>query len=179
MATPQEKLADALEALHALQEQGRTVIRTQDLTRVQRERLTRQGFIRPVINGWYIPARPDETVGETTAWYASYWDFVSAYLEDRFGDAWSLSPEQSLLLHAEQWRVPEQLLVRSPRGRGQVTQFIHGSSVYDLRLPGAQDRDQTVLRNLRVYKVEAALIAAGPDGDEDRSGWPARFLRRA
>ncbi|MFE9083108.1 Fic family protein [Brevundimonas sp. NPDC003935] len=162
MATPQEKLADALEALHALQEQGRAIIRTQDLTRVQRERLTRQGFIRPVINGWYIPARPDEAVGETTAWYASYWDFVSAYLEDRFGDAWSLSPEQSLLLHAEQWRVPDQLLVRSPRGRGQVTQLIHGSSLYDLRLPGAQDQDQAVLRSLRVYKVEAALIASGP-----------------
>ena len=37
MATPSEKLAESLEALHKLQEQGMVVIRSADLTRIHRE----------------------------------------------------------------------------------------------------------------------------------------------
>lgn len=162
MATPQERLADALQALHDLQQKGQTVIRTADLTRLHRERLQRQGFLQPVINGWYIPARPDVGAGETTTWYASYWDFVRIYLDDRFGGDWSLAPEQSLLLHAGQWRVPLQLLVRAPGGRGRITPLLHGTSIYDLRLQPAQNGDLQILNGLRVYSPEAALIAAGP-----------------
>ena len=162
MATPQERLADALQALHDLQRKGQTVIRTADLTRLHRERLQRQGFLQPVINGWYIPARPDVGAGETTTWYASYWDFVRAYLDDRFGDDWSLAPEQSLLLHAGQWRVPLRLLARAPGGRGRITPLLHGTSIYDLRLQPARNGDLQILNGLRVYSPEAALIAAGP-----------------
>lgn len=162
MATPQERLAAALEALHGLQQAGKTVIRSEDLTRLQRERLVKNGFIEPVIKGWYIPTRPDAAAGETTAWYASYWDFVRAYLTERFEDHWSLSPEQSLLIHAGQWRVPEQLLVRSPNASGNVTRLLHGTTLFDLRIAGAQGADLQILDGLRVYRPEAALIAAGP-----------------
>lgn len=162
MATPQEKLADALQALHHLQQNGRAVFRSNDLTRIHRERLQVQGFIQPVMNGWYIPSRPDVGTGETSAWYASYWDFVRAYLEDRFGEDWSLGPEQSLLLHSGQWRVPPQLLVRSPGGRDKNTKLLHGASLYDARLEPARGNDVQVLQGLRVYTPEAALIAAGP-----------------
>lgn len=44
MATPSEKLAHALEALHALQAQGLIAIRSGDLNRTSRERLQRNGF---------------------------------------------------------------------------------------------------------------------------------------
>lgn len=100
-ATPQEKLAQALKALKAHQDKGRVAISTQFLERDERERLVKAGFLTPVIKGWYIPSRPKGVGdGETTAWYASFWDFCAAYLEARFGDEWSLSPEQSVLIHA-------------------------------------------------------------------------------
>ena len=100
MATPQEKLAESLEALRKLQDNGVVAIRASDLSRSHRERLLKGGFLREVMKGWYISARPDETAGESTAWYASYWGFCAAYLRERFGDDWCLSPEQSLSLHA-------------------------------------------------------------------------------
>lgn len=162
MATPQERLAKALEALHTLQQAGKAVIRTSDLTRLERERLQTGGFIEPVIKGWYIPTRPDAAAGETTAWYASYWDFIREYLSDRFQDEWSLSPEQSLLIHAGQWRVPEQLLVRSPAAAGNVTRLLHQTTLFDLRIAGAQGPDLQIIDGLRLYSPEAALIAAGP-----------------
>ena len=116
MATPADKLASSLEALQKLQEQGAVAIRSSQLTRTNRERLTKNGFLQEVMKGWYISSRPDEAAGESTAWYASFWEFCAAYLEERFGDNWSLSPEQSLTIHAENWNVPEQLLVRAKRG---------------------------------------------------------------
>lgn len=68
MAKPSEKLAESLEVLHALQERGVVAIRSFDLTRTHRERLRQNGFLQEVIKGWYIPARPDETAGESSAW---------------------------------------------------------------------------------------------------------------
>src|SRR5580700_2273258 len=97
MATPSEKLAESLEILHGLQNaNGAAAIRARDTTRTHRERLLKHGFLQEVTKGWYIPSRPDEVKGESTAWYASFWRFAAVYVETRFGKNWSLSPEQSL-----------------------------------------------------------------------------------
>jgi hypothetical protein len=94
MATPSEKLAESLEVLHKLQNADRAAaIRARDLTRTHRERLLKNGFLQEVMKGWYIPSRPEDGKGESTAWYASFWRFAAAYLEHRFHKNWSLSPE--------------------------------------------------------------------------------------
>ena len=73
MATPSEKLAESLEVLHKLQNaNGAAAIRARDLTRTHRERLLKNGFLQEVMKGWYIPSRPDDGKGESTAWYASF-----------------------------------------------------------------------------------------------------------
>src|SRR5450759_2226037 len=100
MASPAERLAQSLKILHGLQSaNGGAAIRARDITRTHRERLLASGFLREVIKGWYIPSRPDEVKGESTAWYASFWRFCAVYLEQRFGKDWCLSPEHSLSLH--------------------------------------------------------------------------------
>jgi hypothetical protein len=164
MAAPSEKLAQSLEVLRKLQAaDGAPAIRARDLTRTHRERLVANGFLQEVMKGWYIPSRPDEVRGESTAWYASFWRFCAAYLEERFGKDWSLSPEQSLSLHGGNWTVPRQLMVRSPRARNSVTGLAHGTSLLDLRaaLPAAADRRE--LEGLRVFAPDSALIEASPN----------------
>src|ERR1700726_1084833 len=143
MAIPAKKLAQSLEILRNLQTaEGAGAIRARDLSRTHRERLLRNGFLQEVIKGWYIPSRPDEVKGESTAWYASFWRFCAVYLEERFGAKWCLSPEQSLSLHAGNWRVPRQLVVRSPRARNRVTELPHGTSLLDIRSVLPAPRDQ-------------------------------------
>jgi hypothetical protein len=115
MAAPSDKLASSLAFLKSLQDRGRVAIRASDLTRTHRERLLRSGFLQEVMKGWYVPARPDEPPSESSAWYASFWGFVADYLAERFGTDWCLSPEQSRSLHAGDWTVPKQLLVRTPK----------------------------------------------------------------
>jgi hypothetical protein len=145
MPAPSEKLAQSLEILGNLQNsKGVAAVRARDLSRTHRERLLANGFLQEVIKGWYIPSRPDEVKGESTAWYASFWRFCAVYLEARFGKEWCLSPEQSLSLHGGNRTVPRQLLVRSPKARNKVTKLPHGTSLLDLRatLPAAGDREE-------------------------------------
>jgi hypothetical protein len=162
MAQPSEKLADSLSALKALQDRGAVAIRTRQLTRTHRQRLLKAGFIREVMKGWYTPTRPDEPSGESTGWYASFWSFSAEYLNDRFGEDWCSSPEQSLTLHMGDWSVPKQLLVRSTKGGNKPTELLFGTSVFDIRLelPPAEDRE--VKNGVRIFNLPAALIACAP-----------------
>ena len=85
-------------ALKALQDQGRQAIPGTELSRGDREALLRAGFLKQVMRGWYLPARPDEAEGDPTAWYAGMREFVAGYAEKRVGNEWHLNPEESLLL---------------------------------------------------------------------------------
>lgn len=162
MASPSEKLAKSLEALEVFQRQGRTCIRSRDLGRTDRERLVRSGFLQEVMKGWYVATRPDEQAGDSTAWYASFWGFAAEYLNERFGTDWCLSPEQSLLLHAGNWSVPKQLLVRATGGSNRPVTLLHDTSLLDTRqtLPPVDER--VSLDSMRAYSIESALIACLP-----------------
>lgn len=169
MATPSEKLARSLELLNRLQGGDRAAaIRSKDMPRADRERLVANGFLREVMKGWYIPTRPDEAKGDSTAWYASFWRFCAMYLHERFGKEWCLAPEQSLSLHGGNWSVPRQLLVRSPKAGNKVTELPHDTSLLDVRaaMPTPGDRDQK--GGIQVFSLEAALITCAPNAFSQR-----------
>src|SRR6266567_4376462 len=98
MATPNEKLASSLALLAALQQTGRSIVRSSDLTRTHLGRLVAAGYLQPVVKGWYLPARPSEQAGETTGWFASMKSFVRGYCDERFGEDWYVNAELSLQL---------------------------------------------------------------------------------
>lgn len=162
MASPREKLAASLQTLRELQESGAVAIRSSDLTRTHRERLLENGFLREVIKGWYVPTRPGEQRGESTGWYASFWGFCADYLNARFGTSWCLSPEQSLLLHAGNWAVPKQLLVRSPRGDNKPVELPHETSLLSVRSALPEEGRIEVADKVRLFCVADALVASGP-----------------
>lgn len=161
MASPSEKLAESLQALRNLQQAGVVAIRSSHLTRTHRQRLVKNGFLQEVMKGWYVSARPDEEKGDSTTWYTSFWSFCAAYLNDRFDRNWSLSPEQSLLLHTGNWSVPRQLLLRTPKGGNKPTQLPHETSIFDVRA-SLPSRDQAgTIEGLRVFSLPASLIQIG------------------
>jgi hypothetical protein len=159
MATPSNRLAASLEVLKQLQDQGITAIRSTQLGRTHRERLLRAGFIAEVMKGWYIPTRPDDTQGESTAWYASFWSFCGSYLAERFGSDWCLGPEQSLQLLTGDWTVPRQLVVRTSKGSNKPLLLLHGTSIFDIRAQVPAAGDLYEHDGLRLYSLPAALIA--------------------
>lgn len=162
MPSPQENLAEALGALKTQQDEGRVAIRSNRLSRTHRERLLRAGFLKPVIKGWYIPSWPEETdAGETTAWYAAFWAFCATYLHERFDDEWSLSPEQSVLIHAGNRTVPRQLLIRSPKAKNNATTLAHDTGILEVRSEIVESALETV-DGLRVFRLPNALIGCTP-----------------
>ncbi len=162
MLTPQDRLAQSLAVLKKLQERGTVAINTKDMTRTHRERLIRNGFITEVMKGWYISTRPDASTGESTAWYASFWGFCAGYLHSKFGNEWCLSPEQSVKIQSENWSVPSQLLVRTPKGGNKPIFLLHGTSILDMRLKLPDTKDMESRENLQIVKLPAALISCSP-----------------
>lgn len=160
MATPQEKLAESLEILSKIQEKQSVAIRSSDLSRTHRERLIKFGFLQEVMKGWYIPSSPGQKEGETTAWYASFWDFCASYLNERFGDDWCLSPEQSISLYGGNKTVPPQLIIRALKGNNKPTNLLHGTSIFDMRTAMPSEQDIVKIDGLRVYSLGYALVEA-------------------
>ena len=159
MPTPSEKLAASLEVLRELQTTGRRVFRSADFSRLHRERLIGNGFLQPVMKGWLISSRPDASAGDTTPWHSSFWEFCARYASHRFGDQWHLSPELSLLLHAEATALPRQVVIHAPEGTNNSTELLFGTSIYDLMVDTMPARADMVTRDgLRLFTPVAALV---------------------
>lgn len=153
-----QKLARSLEQLRLLQDSGLVAIQSKQLSRLHRERLLKHGFIREVIRGWYIASMPDEKPGDSTSWYTSFWGFCATYLTSRFDAQWCLSAEQSISLHIGDKTVPQQLLVRSPKGNNKPTSFLHNTSLFDMRLNLPETEYIVNLDGLNLYSLPAALV---------------------
>jgi hypothetical protein len=155
----QRRLANALISLKSLQDSGLTVLRTSELSRDDREALVDAGFLKPVIKGWYVPSRPGESDGETTAWYASANDFIARYCEERFGAEWCVGADHSIRSHAGNRSLPKQVVVNAPAGGNSVVKLPAGHTILDYRakdFPAAGNR--TTVGGLRAMTLEHALV---------------------
>jgi hypothetical protein len=156
-------LLAALKNLKRLQKKRDGVIEASDFKNdEQRVLLVETGFIKPVMKGWYMCSSPSENDAETTAWYASFWSFVSGYLDKRFGRRYCLNPEASLMLHTGNTTVPRQVTcVTIDSGTAKVDlPFDTSVLVYPEknRVPGSR----VVVRGLQVWPVAEALCLVGP-----------------
>jgi len=158
MATPHQKLATSLEALRELQSGGRRVFRSKQLKRADRERLLRNGFIQEIMPSWLISSSASARDGDSTPWYTSFWEFCAFYCDARFGAAWHLSPEQSLLLLTEHTIVPRQVVVCSPKGTNNKVDLPFGTSIYDLKQSSMPPAADLIVRDgLRLFSNVAVL----------------------
>lgn len=156
----QRQLAKALDVLKRLQDAGKTVFRSADFARSEREALTKNGFLRQIIKGWYMATRPDELAGDTTPWYAIITDFIREYCNGRFGDTWHASPEYSILLHVGNTIAPQQIVIYSPNAQNTLLDLPGGTSLLDYKR-----RDELVsssriemIAGIRVMPLSLALI---------------------
>ncbi|TPW18609.1 MAG: hypothetical protein FD130_131, partial [Halothiobacillaceae bacterium] len=113
MATFGALLAASLERVKQVAQDN--IVQAAHMGRADRERLLKNGWLTPIIRGWYILGQPSGQ-GETTQWYAAYWHFMRHYLAERFGQAYCLSPESSLDFFLDQNNVPQQLMVMAGSG---------------------------------------------------------------
>ena len=140
MATIAELLASSLDALKQVQ-QG-------------------NDFLKPIIKGWYVVTDPRAMPGDSTAWYASFWNFITRYANERYGDEWCLSAEQSLSIYTGATTIPNQILIRAPKGNDYMVPLIPPTSIFNLgaELPSKIDANNPYNLNT----LAEAIIVATP-----------------
>jgi hypothetical protein len=114
------------------------------------------------VRGWYIPARPDERPGDSTSWYANYWDFCSRYLESRYADQWIVNAGHSLQWHAGNHAVPAQLMIKAPAATNFNTNLLHHTSLFHLQGSLPPEEQRMIVNGMRLFTLPAALIYCSP-----------------
>ncbi len=158
MATPSERLADSLGELKKLQDEEKIAIQSEELSRTHRERLVENGFIKEIIKGWYILSRPDESPGDSTSWYSNFWHFCSRFLNEKYKEDWCISAEQSIQLHAGNWTVPAQLVIKSPGANNFKTDLPYNTSLFSMKSELPVKRETTEMNRIRMLTLPASLI---------------------
>lgn len=163
MASIQEKLADSLGVLKAFQDSSKSVVirGSKTLGETHTRRLVQNGYLEQIIKGWYMPTMPGME-GDSTAWYASYWNFIVDYANSRFGDEWSLTPEESLDFYAGETSTPRQLIIRSTNASNNVVALKHGDSLLDISASLPRRVVVEPIYGLRIYSLAEALTFCSP-----------------
>ncbi len=159
MATPGEKLAESLETLKNLYDKkGVLAIKTSEISRTHRERLIKNGFLKEVTKGWYITTNPNEHPGDSTTWYTSYWHFNSRYLQERYGQGYCISAEQSITIYSGNNRVPNQLIIRAPKAPNIMIKLLYNTSIFAMQSPLPKKEETTFINGIIMLTLPSALI---------------------
>lgn len=163
MASIQEKLAESLSVLKNYQDTHKSSIiqGIKTLGNIHSKRLIQNGYLEQIIKGWYMPTMPGME-GDTTVWYASYWHFVVAYANHRFGEDWCLTPEESLDFYAGETVAPHQLILRSTKASNNIIQLKHGDSLLDITAAMPKHMYVEPIYGLRMYPLAEALAFCTP-----------------
>lgn len=120
-------LAESLSRVEKSAREG--IIRSHDISRHDRERLLKSGWLQQIITGWYLLASPQTIQGESTSWFASFWVFIQQYLHERFAEDYCLSAESSLDIHTANNVIPQQVVVITKTGGNYTLSLPHHTSI--------------------------------------------------
>lgn len=161
MATHAEKLATSLGVLKELVgDSKRVIFKSTEFSRVHKERLIKAGFLIEVKKGWLLLADPAKKTGNSTLWYANYWRFLSLFLEERFGKAYCLSAESSLILHTGVTTIPKQLTIITEKSSGQSVPLPFHSSLFLYQDAKNLPVERDVKEGLQVMTLPEAICRA-------------------
>jgi hypothetical protein len=162
--TEQQKLAAALTELHQVLGSERGVVRGNQLRNAVRVLLLERGYLREILKGWYFVSDPLAAPGDTTPFFANYWEYLASYLSERFGRDYCLTAEHSLLRQAHHNVVPRQLNVMLAVNRSQIQGLAFGHSV--ALYPGGKSfpapEYQEMVMGVRCMSAPYCLVMLNP-----------------
>lgn len=126
------------------------------------EKLLAIGCLKEVLDGWYIIRVTPDSCGPAD-WCRAYWHFVVAYLNDKFGDDWCLSPDCSLDFYSERTLIPDQLIVRSGKADGKIVRLPYDSSILEVKADCPEEVERDSKYGVHLYPLQQALLMASKD----------------
>jgi hypothetical protein len=158
-----KNIAQALRRVKEItKKRGADIVQAKEIKRADRELLIRTNWLKEIMRGWYMLARPDVAVGDSGAWYANFWEFLNIYLNERFGDDYCLSAESSLELYTEMPIIPKQVIIIVTKGGSSNYSLLHDTSMLIYADKKNFPEDRKVINGLQVFPLETALCKATP-----------------
>ena len=162
--TEQQKLAKALTELHQVLGAEQGVVRGKQIKNATRVLLLERGYLREILKGWYFVSDPLAEPGDTTPFFANYWEYLASYLTERFGNNYCLTAEHSLLRQAHHNVIPKQVNVMLAVNQSQIQELAFGHSV--ALYPGGKSfpapADQETLMGVRCMSAPYCLVMLNP-----------------
>jgi Fic family protein len=162
--TEQQKLATALTELHRVLGSERGVVRGKQIKNTTRVLLLERGYLREILKGWYFVSDPLAAPGDTTPFFANYWEYLATYLSERFGADYCLTAEHSLLRHAQHNVVPKQVNAMLAVSQSQIQELAFGHTL--ALYPGGKSfpalADQQTLMGIRCMSAPYCLVMLNP-----------------
>ncbi len=103
--------------------------------------------------------QPPTQEGDTTPWYASFWEFACAIAVSDSARTGICPLSNHCSCIAEATAIPRQVIINSTKGTNNNLVLPFGTSLYDLKVkepPQADDLSEK--GGLRVYTPDAAII---------------------
>ena len=138
------------------------VVKSALLQRADRELLAEHDYLREICKGWYLLSRPVSKPGESTAWYGAFWDFLSVYLEERFGADYCLSAASSIDAHTGANVIPRQIIALTAQGGKMELPLPHHTSVLVYQDAKNLPRVVEVVRGVRAMPLGLAVCRVAP-----------------
>jgi hypothetical protein len=132
------------------------------LPRADREMLRQAGYLKLIVKGWYFLVRPGVDAGESTAWYASFWNFLATYLIERFGVDYCLNAIASVELQVGTTTVPRQVVAVTAHGGKTLLSLPHETSVLVYEDAKSLPAEVVSVDGLRVMPLAHALCRLPP-----------------
>ncbi len=162
LLTPND-LAEVLERVYNQAESNNAqIVRSAQIKRADRELLVRLGWLQEIMQGWYMLVRPGLSDGDSTAWYANYWDFVRLYLNHHYKSQYCLSAESSIDLHLDKSVIPRQIIVICAKGGGQTRQLPYNTSILVYRNPEKISENVEMVKGINAMRLSYALCSVSP-----------------
>ena len=158
--TPDAALAAALS--RARQAARDDIVRSQDISRGDRELLASRKWLREIIRGWYLLTTSEAQEGDTVIWHSSFWAFVGAYFRERFGRRYCLSAEASLDLWSGAMGTPTQLTVLTTSGGTSRIELPTGTSILTYENERNLPMDIVELDGVQLMSLGTALVRTTP-----------------
>ncbi|MCZ4310157.1 Fic family protein [Vibrio pomeroyi] len=165
--TGQQKLAEALKT--ASNSAIGNVLSSKSLGEKQRTLLVKEGFLKKIIQGWYLLDADilTEKTGDSALWYESIWSFIDQYIKDRFSDelveqGYWLSPELSLDLHTASNALPKQVVVYVPGASPRAIDLPNGMNLLIMSSKIQPYQVVTLHGCIQAHSVESALAETVP-----------------
>ena len=158
-----KELAAAISRIHdAAKKHNGNIVPSSAMKRADRELLISTNWLQEIIRGWYMLVQPNVQPGDTSAWYANFWDFVRIYLEETYGSNYCLSAENSIDMHIGNSIIPKQVIVITKKGGGKPVNLPFNTSILIYPDPKNFPPEKTIVRNLRVMTLPYALCKSTP-----------------